>query len=70
MRKLLACVLILLTLSVAATAASFTYHGNRDSHIFHRPGCRYYNCKHCVVNFASRQAALEAGYRPCKVCKP
>lgn len=70
MRKLLVSVLILLSLAVAATAGSITYHGNQNSYIFHRPGCRYYNCKNCVVAFASREAALKAGFRPCKVCKP
>jgi len=53
-------------LAVAATA----YHGNRNSRIFHGVSCRYYDCKNCVVVFATRQAALAAGYRPCKVCRP
>lgn len=83
MRKVLVCIALLLALAVGAAAderpspvaafpsvAAGEYHGNRNSHIFHRPGCRYYNCKHCVVVFVSRQAALEAGFRPCKVCKP
>jgi hypothetical protein len=83
MRKSFVCVLLLLALAVGASAAELPapgpeprvvaaaeYHGNRKSRIFHRPGCRYYNCKNCVVLFTSRQAALEAGFRPCKVCKP
>lgn len=24
---------------------SITYHGNTQSHVFHRPGCKRYNCK-------------------------
>jgi len=46
------------------------YHGNIKSQIFHRPGCRYYNCKNCVAEFDSREKAIQAGYRPCKICKP
>ncbi|MGE4554161.1 MAG: Ada metal-binding domain-containing protein [Desulfovibrionaceae bacterium] len=61
--------MVLLLLAVAA-AAGMVYHGNRNSHVFHRPGCRYYDCKNCVVVFHSRQEALEAGFRPCKVCNP
>lgn len=46
------------------------YHGNHKSMIFHRPGCRYYNCKKCTVEFSSRKDAINAGYKPCKICKP
>jgi len=46
------------------------YHGNVKSQIFHRPGCRWYNCKNCVAVFETKQSAIKAGYRPCKVCKP
>ncbi|MCJ2165949.1 MULTISPECIES: Ada metal-binding domain-containing protein [unclassified Pseudodesulfovibrio] len=53
-----------------AQAASTVYHGNRNSYIFHQPACRYYNCKNCSVVFTSRQEALGAGFRPCKICKP
>jgi len=50
--------------------ASGLYHGNVKSRIFHRQGCRYYECKDCTAVFRSRVEAIEAGYRPCKVCKP
>jgi hypothetical protein len=84
MRKLLFPVLVLLVLGSAylaadrmslplvaeAQAASMVYHGNRKSHVFHRPGCRYYDCKNCVVVFHSRGEALKAGFRPCKICRP
>ncbi|MBN1253946.1 MAG: thermonuclease family protein [Deltaproteobacteria bacterium] len=49
---------------------SIIYHGNTQSHIFHGPGCRYYNCKSCTAVFRSREEAINAGYRPCKVCNP
>lgn len=46
------------------------YHGNTRSHRFHRPGCRYYNCRRCTAEFTSQQEAIAAGYIPCKVCRP
>jgi len=46
------------------------YHGNANSHAFHRQSCRHFNCKNCTMNFQTREAAIEAGYRPCGLCKP
>jgi len=46
------------------------YHGNTKSKIFHSSSCRYYNCKNCTRVFNSREEAINAGYRPCKVCNP
>ncbi len=46
------------------------YHGNQKSRIFHRPGCRYYDCANCTAIFNSKEEALSSGYRPCKICKP
>lgn len=46
------------------------YHGNTSSHVFHKSGCRYYDCKNCTMNFPTREAAINAGYRPCGSCKP
>lgn len=54
--------------SVKATQSGF--HGNVRSKKFHGPGCKQYNCKNCTDVFPSRQAAVEAGYRPCGSCKP
>jgi Metal binding domain of Ada len=53
-----------------APAAEIVYHGNVRSKKFHRPGCRYYNCRNCTAHFASRAQAIAAGYVPCKVCRP
>ena len=53
-----------------ALAQAVTLRGNLKSKVFHAPGCRYYLCKACVVIFATREEALAAGYRPCKVCNP
>jgi micrococcal nuclease len=48
------------------------YLGNRDSHVFHRPGCRLAREMSAPgrVRFADRWAALYKGYRPCRVCAP
>lgn len=51
-------------------AQSVAYHGNVKSGKFHRPGCRYYNCKNCTAVFRSKREAMSAGYIPCKVCRP
>jgi endonuclease YncB( thermonuclease family) len=56
--------------NLIGAADTEVYHGNVQSRIFHRPGCRYYDCKACTATFTSRDAALTAGYSPCKVCKP
>jgi hypothetical protein len=54
----------------APAAGQTVYHGNEKSLAFHQPGCRYYDCPDCTASFNSREQALEAGYEPCKVCKP
>ncbi|MFH1058615.1 MAG: Ada metal-binding domain-containing protein [Pseudomonadota bacterium] len=53
-----------------AAAPVGAYHGNVKSKKFHRVGCRYYDCANCLAVFATREAALAAGYAPCKVCRP
>ena len=53
-----------------ATVESAAYHGNIKSKVFHKPGCRYYNCKNCTAAFEAREAAVHAGYRACKTCRP
>ena len=72
--RLIAAWLVVLILAVPSVIAAENdvpvYHGNTDSKIFHRPGCRYYNCSKCTAIFRVRQKAIDAGYRPCKVCKP
>lgn len=48
------------------------YIGNRRTFTFHRPTCVYgksISPSNRVI-FRSRKAALKAGYRPCKVCRP
>jgi methylphosphotriester-DNA--protein-cysteine methyltransferase len=50
--------------------AGVVYHGNPSTKKFHQSNCRYYNCAKCTAFFSSHQAALNAGYVPCGICKP
>ena len=43
-------------------------HGNTNSGVFHRPGCAFYEGKECTAKFLSREEAVAAGYKPCKLC--
>lgn len=61
---------LVMPVMISAENDSLVYHGNTKSKIFHRPGCRYYNCSSCSAVFHGRQKAIDAGYRPCRVCKP
>lgn len=55
--------------SVASSSGS-VFHGNTKSHKFHKISCRYFNCKNCTRVFKSREAAINAGFSPCGICKP
>ena len=46
------------------------YHGNIKSKKFHRPSCKYYNCRNCTATFQNRREAVKAGYVPCGICRP
>ena len=46
------------------------YHGNVSSLVFHAPGCKHFNCKNCTKVFQGRELAINAGYKPCGICKP
>jgi micrococcal nuclease len=51
-----------------APAPPGPYHGNTASRVYHAPGCRDYDCKHCTEAFMSRAAAEAIGYRPHEAC--
>lgn len=69
-------IIILVALMVAVLSSSeqsvagAPYHGNTNTRKFHSSDCRYYDCPHCTAVFRSREAAIDAGYVPCKVCDP
>ena len=48
--------------------SGIVYHGNVKSKVFHKPDCKYYDCKNCTPNFNSKEAAEKEGYRPCSIC--
>lgn len=60
------------TISIPTAAPSTYYIGNSSTKKFHRPGCRWVDEIKAVnkVTFSSRDAAIAAGYQPCKVCNP
>ena len=66
--------LMVLTLTFVNTIinvdAGVAYHGNPSTRKFHQPRCKYYNCAKCTMLFTSREAAINAGYVPCGICKP
>lgn len=45
------------------------FHGNTSSHVFHKPGCKHFNCHNCTEVFKSRDAAVSSGYTPCGMCR-
>jgi hypothetical protein len=71
-RRLLLALAALFTPLILATSlqAGISYHENVNSRKFHAPGCRYYDCSNCKAVFNSREAAIKAGFVPCKVCRP
>lgn len=56
--------------SASQAVADAPYHGNSNTRKFHTAGCQYFDCPHCTVEFRTREAAIEAGYVPCKICDP
>ena len=56
----------------ALAAMAFAYIGNARSGIFHYDSCQYvYRMNDSnKVYFDSREDAVDAGYRPCRVCRP
>jgi endonuclease YncB( thermonuclease family) len=55
-------------LAAPGAEASGPFHGNVNSRVFHAPGCVNYDCKNCTAVFATREAAVAAGYRPHVEC--
>lgn len=73
MKKIFAAfsVTILIILAASQVLAS-TYLANTKSGIFHYSNCRtikHPNAAH-FVPYESRQACIDAGYRPCQKCYP
>ena len=68
------------TLAVPAEAAraadqkapAYSYVASRSREPFHKPTCRYAEkiADKNLQTFKTRDEAIKAGHRPCKVCKP
>jgi hypothetical protein len=54
------------------TVAIYKYVSSKNSQVFHNPWCR--SAKRInpenLVGYSSREEAIQAGKRPCKVCRP
>ncbi len=46
-----------------------TIHGNVISHVYHIPGCEFYYCQNCTIEFKSIEIAQESGFEACRFCK-
>ena len=52
--------------------AESMYVASKNSEVFHRPECRWAQkiAEKNLVRYSSRDEAIKAGKRPCKMCKP
>ncbi|NOQ46453.1 MAG: LPS export ABC transporter permease LptF [Desulfobulbaceae bacterium] len=55
--------------SETIAATGLMIHANSENRVFHLPGCKYYTCKHCTIEFKDAQVAIEAGFEPCRFCR-
>jgi hypothetical protein len=44
--------------------------GNTESKIFHTQDCNFAQSKKCTEFFATKEDAVQAGYKPCSRCNP
>jgi len=61
--------LMVASLSVCSNAAP-AFIGNVRSRVFHRQTCRYLPTANNRTYFDTRSRAIDAGYRPCRKCRP
>jgi lipopolysaccharide export system permease protein len=47
-----------------------TVHGDAKTMTCHVPGCKFYTCLDCTIEFKSLKIALQSGFTPCDCCKP
>lgn len=53
----------------AISDMSMLIHANSQSRIFHLPGCDFYDCLNCNIEFKNAEVATKAGFEPCRFCK-
>ncbi len=70
--KTIVAYVFVISLFLVSASISLEFWGSKHSNKYHYPTCRWakkikpYN----LVIFESPEEAIEAGYIPCKVCKP
>jgi len=60
------------SLAVKATEGPYKFVASKKSKVFHKPSCPWakkINSEN-LIGYQSRQQAIKAGKRPCKLCKP
>ncbi len=45
-----------------------TVHGNVKSHVYHLPGCEFYYCRNCSIEFKDVEVAKQSGFEACRFC--
>ncbi len=50
--------------------SSTALYGNTKSKVFHKTNCKSFNSITCTSLFNSHSEAVNAGYKPCGICKP
>lgn len=43
--------------------------GNVKSRVFHLPGCEFYDCTNCTIEFKDIHIALNSGFEQCRFCQ-
>jgi len=56
----------------SAAVAKYKYVASKNSKVFHKPECHWAKRikPENLVGYSSRDEAIKAGKRPCKICKP
>jgi hypothetical protein len=64
--------LVIFSVVCLSIAADYKYVGSAKSNKYHYPNCEWALKIHPdnLVTFKSAKEALDAGYVPCKVCRP
>ena len=52
----------------AQSSVAAAYRGNRNSRVFHAPGCRDYQCPKCTIALDTIDLARAQGFRPHGAC--
>lgn len=72
MKKRIVLSFVVLFLLAAAVLAAPQYVASINKYPFHRVSCRWAQkiSPHNAVYYNTREEAVQAGHRPCKVCNP